>query len=103
MMERFREILLAVWREACQHIEINESISGIAELLTAHVPLDFMTVERIVPEHGMIATVAAAPHQPPSGMAASRECTPVEMKAPLRRRSMFWRFHVAPTTCASLR
>jgi hypothetical protein len=47
MMERFREVLLAVWREACQHIEINESISGIAELLAAHVPLDFMTVERI--------------------------------------------------------
>ncbi|BBO34386.1 transcriptional regulator [Lacipirellula parvula] len=80
MMERFREILLAVWREACQHIEINESIAGIAELLAAHVPLDFMTVERIVPEHQLIASVAAAPHQPPSGMAASRECTPEEMK-----------------------
>jgi hydrogenase-4 transcriptional activator len=80
MMERFREVLLAVWREACQHIEIHESISGIAELLAAHVPLDLMTVERIVPEHRMIATVAAAPHHPPSGMAASRECTPLEMK-----------------------
>jgi transcriptional regulator with GAF, ATPase, and Fis domain len=79
-MESFREVLLAVWREACQHIEINESIAGIAELLAAHVPLDFMTVERIVPEHRMIATVAAAPHHPPSGMAASRECTPAEMK-----------------------
>ena len=79
-MERFREMLLAVWREACQHIEINESIAGIAGLLGAHVPLDFMTVERIVPEHRMIASVAAAPHHPPSGMAASRECTPDEMK-----------------------
>jgi hypothetical protein len=65
MMERFREVLLAVWREACQHIEISESISGIAELLAAHLPLDFMTVERIVPDHRLIATVAAAPHQPP--------------------------------------
>jgi hydrogenase-4 transcriptional activator len=79
-MERFREVLLAVWREACQHIEISESIAGFADLLAPHVPLEFLTVERIIPEHGVIATVAAAPHQPPSGMAASRECTAAEMK-----------------------
>lgn len=79
-MEQFREVLLAVWREACQHIEIHESIEGIAELLGRHVPLDFLTIERIVPDHRLIATVAAAPHHPPAGMAASRECTPAEMK-----------------------
>lgn len=79
-MEQFREVLLAVWREACQHIEIHESIAGIAELLGRHVPLDFLTIERIVPDHRLIATVAAAPHHPPAGMAASRECTLAEMK-----------------------
>ena len=43
----FREMLLAVWREACQHIEIHESVAGIAELLAAHVPLAHLAVERI--------------------------------------------------------
>ena len=79
-MERFREILLAVWREACQHIEIHESAAGIAELLAAHVPLDLLMIERIVPEHGLIATVAVAPRQPASEIATSRECSPAEMK-----------------------
>jgi hypothetical protein len=48
-MDRFREILLAVWREACQHIEIHESASGIAALLAEHIPLERLTVERIDP------------------------------------------------------
>ena len=79
-MERFREILLAVWREACQHIEIHESAAGIAKLLASHVPLDCLLIERIVPEHRLIATVAAAPRQPSLEAAASREITAAEMK-----------------------
>ncbi|MBA3480995.1 MAG: sigma-54-dependent Fis family transcriptional regulator [Pirellulales bacterium] len=79
-MERFRDILLAVWREACQHIEIHESVAGIAELLAAHVPLDYITVKRVVPEHGLVATVASAPKKPPGGIADSRDVEPAEMK-----------------------
>jgi transcriptional regulator with GAF, ATPase, and Fis domain len=79
-MERFREILLAVWREACQHIEIHESVAGIAELLASHVPLDYMTVKRVIPEHGLVATVASAPIRPPGGIADSRDVEPAEMK-----------------------
>jgi transcriptional regulator with GAF, ATPase, and Fis domain len=79
-VERFREILLAVWREACQHIEIHESVAGIAELLDPHLPLDFLTVQRIVPEHGLVATIAAAPRQALASLADSRDCAPAEMK-----------------------
>jgi hypothetical protein len=67
-MERFREVLLSVWREACQHIEINESATGIADLLATHVPLDCLLVERIVPEHNLIATVGAAARPPAAGL-----------------------------------
>jgi transcriptional regulator with GAF, ATPase, and Fis domain len=79
-MERFRDILLAVWREACQHIEVHESLGGIAHLLGEYIPLDYLAIQRIVPEHGLIATIAAAPRQPPGGMAQSHDCSPADIK-----------------------
>jgi transcriptional regulator with GAF, ATPase, and Fis domain len=79
-MERFREVLLAVWREACQHIEIHESVAGIADLLADHLPLEVLAVERIVPDHGLIATVATAPRVASAELPASRECGPADMK-----------------------
>jgi transcriptional regulator with GAF, ATPase, and Fis domain len=79
-MDRFREILLAVWREACQHIEIHESAAGIADLLAEHIPLAQLVVERIEPDHHLVATVASAPNQSGGGLPASRECSPPDMK-----------------------
>src|SRR6187431_2160338 len=79
-MERFRDILLAVWREACQHIEVHESLGGIAQLLAEYIPLDYLAIQRIVPEHGLIATIAAAPRQPPGGMTQSHDCSPADIK-----------------------
>ena len=79
-MERFREILLAVWREACQHIDIHQSVAGIADLLAAHLPLERLAVERIMHEHRAIATVAVAPGTSTDGKLASRECTAGELK-----------------------
>jgi transcriptional regulator with GAF, ATPase, and Fis domain len=79
-MERFRDILLAVWREACQHIEVHESLAGIAQLLSAHLPLEYLAIQRIVPEHNVIATIAAAPRPPAGGLAQSRDLAPAEMK-----------------------
>ena len=38
-MERFRDVLLDVWREACRHIEIAESTAAIAPMLAHHLPL----------------------------------------------------------------
>src|SRR5262245_14155994 len=79
-MDRFREILLAVWREACQHIEIHESAAGIASLLSEHIPLARLAVERIEPDHNLVATVAWAPSKPGQSLPPSRECRPADMK-----------------------
>src|SRR5687768_11243752 len=79
-LERYQKMLLAVWREACQHIEIHESLAGIARLLGESMPLAQLAVERIEPEHHWIATVAVAPSGHLSGEAASRECTAAQMK-----------------------
>ncbi|HMP06385.1 MAG TPA: sigma 54-interacting transcriptional regulator, partial [Lacipirellulaceae bacterium] len=78
-MERFREILLSVWREACRHIEIHESAAGIARLLADAMPLARLIVERIEPEHHLLATVAVAPPraEPPPG---GRDLDPADMK-----------------------
>jgi transcriptional regulator with GAF, ATPase, and Fis domain len=79
-MDRFREILLAVWREACQHIEIHESAAGIAALLAEHIPLERLIVERIDAHHHAVTTVATAPPRPNDPVAGPRTCTSAEMK-----------------------
>ncbi len=60
-MQRFRQILLEVWREACRHIEIGESTLTIARLLSRQLPLAQIIVRRLDRETTSIATVAAAP------------------------------------------
>lgn len=79
-MDRFREMLLAAWREACQHIEIHESAAGIATLLAEHIPLAQLAIERIDPDHHLVATVALAPHRRGDPAAGNRECSPTDMK-----------------------
>jgi len=39
-MEAYQDVLLAVWREACRHTEINQSTETIATLLAGHIPID---------------------------------------------------------------
>ena len=46
-MERFRDVLLDVWREACRHIEIHESAGTIAAMLAQHLPLACLLVRRL--------------------------------------------------------
>ncbi|MCC6493762.1 MAG: sigma-54-dependent Fis family transcriptional regulator [Pirellulales bacterium] len=89
-MERHSQMLLAVWREACQHIEIHQSLAGIARLLADYVPLESLAISRIVPEHRLVAAVASAPALP-VGEAAGREFTATQLKrllAWLRRGEM---------------
>jgi transcriptional regulator with GAF, ATPase, and Fis domain len=40
-------LLLDVWREACRHSEINESVKRIARLLTQRLPADVLLVRRL--------------------------------------------------------
>lgn len=80
-MERFREILLAVWREACRHIEIGESTATIARMLLPHMPLAYILVQRIDHVKGFLETVAAGPSDPsPPWAEARRTCSPEEMR-----------------------
>lgn len=57
-MERFREVLLDVWREACRHIEITESSATIAAMLAKYLPLECLLVRRIDLLHSHLDTVA---------------------------------------------
>lgn len=58
-MKAFKEILLNVWKEACRHIEITESLPLIARLLKTRIPLEQMLIRRIDPEHLTVDTLAA--------------------------------------------
>lgn len=57
-MEKFNEVLLEVWREACRHIEIHDSGGRIARLLAKHLPLAYLLVRRFDEQHQTINTVA---------------------------------------------
>ncbi len=43
-MERYHQLLFAIWREACRHIEIHDSASRIAGLLAEMIPVGTLTV-----------------------------------------------------------
>ncbi len=73
-------MLLAAWREACQHIEIHESAAEIAKLLAEHIPLAQLAVERIDPDHNVVATVALAPRRTGDPPAGNRECSAADIK-----------------------
>jgi transcriptional regulator with GAF, ATPase, and Fis domain len=52
------ELLLRVWREACRHIEIDQSIERIAQQLGEHIPADFVVVRRLDATRAVLETVA---------------------------------------------
>jgi transcriptional regulator with GAF, ATPase, and Fis domain len=80
-MERFHGVLLDVWREACQHIEIRESAANIATLLAKHFPLACLLVRRIDAQHQALVTVAVGQPNPGPFQAATRtDCTPARFK-----------------------
>ena len=61
-MEKFQQVLLRVWREACRHIEIDQSTRTIATLLADDLPLAAVFVRRIHAERACLETVAAEQH-----------------------------------------
>jgi Transcriptional regulator containing GAF, AAA-type ATPase, and DNA binding domains len=46
-MEQFQPVLLDIWREACRHIEIPESVATCARLLARHMPIGLVMVQPI--------------------------------------------------------
>ena len=59
-MQRFMRLLLDVWREACQNLEIGESTTRIMPLLSKRIPLGLLLVRRIDVPRGCLDTVGLA-------------------------------------------
>lgn len=80
-MERFRDVLLEVWREACRHIEIKHSARDIAPLLSKHLPLSCLLVRRIDVAHHCVETVAVGQPAPEPLLASVKtECSEARLK-----------------------
>jgi transcriptional regulator with GAF, ATPase, and Fis domain len=59
-MERFISVLLEVWREACRHTELSESLDRSAAILRRRLPLDAIWIRRIDVAAGELETAAMA-------------------------------------------
>jgi len=82
------ELLLRVWREACRHIEIAESIERIAQQLAEHIPADFVLVRRLDAARAVLETVATGWCRPPASRprltSVRTECTTLQLTELLR-------------------
>jgi hydrogenase-4 transcriptional activator len=79
-MDRYRELLMDVWREACRHIEITQSTETIAGLLSAHLPLERVFVRRVDTARQCIESVGVGQirkNGPPGDLRS--ECGPSQM------------------------
>jgi hypothetical protein len=59
-VENSQDLLSGVWREACRHIDISGSASGIARMLARNIPLSELVVRRIDVARSCLETVAVA-------------------------------------------
>lgn len=58
-MQKFMPVLLAVWREACQHIEIAEFAARVMPLISERLPIDLLLVRRADLRRSAIETAGA--------------------------------------------
>jgi transcriptional regulator with GAF, ATPase, and Fis domain len=80
-VDLFRDVLLDVWREACRHIEIRDSIRDIAPLLSKHLPVSALLVRRIDRQHLCLDTVAVGQsHAAPFFVSPKSECSEAKLK-----------------------
>jgi len=59
-MEAFRSLLLEVWREACQHIQVTEACTTIGQYLSREMPLSAIVVLRFDANQQLLTAVAEA-------------------------------------------
>ncbi len=57
-MEKFRSIILDVWREACRHIELQESVPLIAQKLIKHIPARQLLIVAVDLKQSHLKTIA---------------------------------------------
>lgn len=80
-MERFRDVLLDVWREACRHIEIQQSTKTIAAMLAKDLPLAALLVRRFDIANETVDTVAVGQPRPGPFLATAKSrATPARWK-----------------------
>lgn len=73
-------LLLDVWREACRHIEISESVARMAPILALRLPVDLLVVRRLDLQRSCLETVATGLSRsvfPPEQ--AVTECSPEDI------------------------
>ena len=85
-MERFQTVLLKVWREACRHIEIGQSVATIAPMLVRDLPLEQLYVRRIDSPRSCVETVALGFPTAQRGQVKTR----TECSLPQVRRLITW-------------
>ena len=74
------QLLLNIWREACRHMELGESIVRLSALVRQRVPADLVLLRRIVPDESLVETVAmGSSGDMPVPQHARAECTPSEI------------------------
>ena len=57
-MDRFMPLLLEVWKEACRHIRVDESVARIAPVLARRLPVDRLLIRRFDPARSSLDTLA---------------------------------------------
>ncbi len=78
------EFVLSVWREACRHIDLGESIDRIARLLPAHLPADVIVVRGLNYAQGRLETAAVGLCRGGDNVASTvSSCTPDQLNAVL--------------------
>ncbi|MBL9125456.1 MAG: sigma 54-interacting transcriptional regulator [Planctomycetaceae bacterium] len=92
-MQHYHALLIDVWREVCQHIEIDEAVSLIARLLTRKLPLATILVRRIDLQRGSVETIAGpAPAWGEEALEQRTDLDPAALQAALAwcRRGEVW-------------
>jgi hydrogenase-4 transcriptional activator len=57
-MEKFNQIILDIWREACRHIQIDESLPHMAKILSQHMPLAQICIRQLDEMNLLVKTIA---------------------------------------------
>jgi hydrogenase-4 transcriptional activator len=80
VIERSLEMLLGVWREACRHGAIGDSVASIAPIIERALPVDLLLVLRLDPAASRLETVAVAGRLAFAVAPGRRELQPGELQ-----------------------
>jgi hydrogenase-4 transcriptional activator len=80
-MEKFNQIILDIWREACRHIQIDESLPQMAKILSQHMPLAQICIRQLDETNLQVKTVAVGFTQlSHASYLKSTACTPGQVR-----------------------